>query len=471
MLWLCLHFPRLPAEALGLRDPLAVVTESRGAQRWLITSAPEHGITAGTALGTALAVCAELQAHARKPAAERAMLNSLAHLLYRYGSPVAAEIQDLQESGRVPQAYVWVEVGSSLRLFGGFTPLLASVLNDLQELQQTACWAAAPTRRAAALLAACGHAHCIDELKALQPRLARLPITALPWPRSTLDALRGMGLRRLDDLWRLPRSGFAQRFGTERLRALDQLRGAAPDPVQPIVPPPHFRRRFEFADEVSGVEGLLFPLRRLAFELQGWLRARDLGVLSVQLECEHTARQRHLITLRFLSAHREGDRLFTALRERLNREVLPGAVRALSLRARDLATTAAGQSSLFATDAETQLQWNHSVERLMARLGEKAVWTPAVHEDHRPGRSLWRAAPGQALPARHALRRPPWLLPAPQVLPAPPATRSALERIESGWWDGGDIRRDYYRAALAQSEAWVFQSLEDGRWYLHGWWS
>jgi len=61
-------------------------------------------------------------------------------------------------------------------------------------------------------------------------------------------------------------------------------------------------------------------------------------------------------------------------------------------------------------------------------------------------------------------------LPAPQALPSPPATRSALERIESGWWDGGDIRRDYYRATLAQAEAWVFQSRDDGRWYLHGWW-
>ena len=54
----------------------------------------------------------------------------------------------------MPQAYVWLEVGNSLRLFGGFAALLASVLNDLEELQQAAQWAAAPTRSAAALMAA-----------------------------------------------------------------------------------------------------------------------------------------------------------------------------------------------------------------------------------------------------------------------------------------------------------------------------
>jgi protein ImuB len=73
--------------------------------------------------------------------------------------------------------------------------------------------------------------------------------------------------------------------------------------------------------------------------------------------------------------------------------------------------------------------------------------------------------------------RPAWLLPRPmplrdhalQVLSGP-------ERIESGWWDGGDVRRDYYvvRTSLGQ-RAWAFQpaGVRDGDggsgWMLHGW--
>jgi protein ImuB len=53
---------------------------------------------------------------------------------------------------------------------------------------------------------------------------------------------------------------------------------------------------------------------------------------------------------------------------------------------------------------------------------------------------------------------------------------SGPERIESGWWDGGDVRRDYYvvRTSLGQ-RAWAFQpaGVRDGDggsgWMLHGW--
>jgi protein ImuB len=54
--------------------------------------------------------------------------------------------------------------------------------------------------------------------------------------------------------------------------------------------------------------------------------------------------------------------------------------------------------------------------------------------------------------------------PSPQVLAGP-------ERIETGWWDGGDIRRDYYVVRTSQGQcAWVFCAPgEQGNWMLHGW--
>src|SRR3546814_1693703 len=63
MRWLCLHFPRLPAEALGLNDRFDAVTDQRGASRWLITAAPAARI--GTPLGTALSLQPQLRAYAR----------------------------------------------------------------------------------------------------------------------------------------------------------------------------------------------------------------------------------------------------------------------------------------------------------------------------------------------------------------------------------------------------------------------
>jgi protein ImuB len=53
-----------------------------------------------------------------------------------------------------------------------------------------------------------------------------------------------------------------------------------------------------------------------------------------------------------------------------------------------------------------------------------------------------------------------------------PALASGPERIESGWWDGGDVQRDYFIAHTHQGAAlWIFKDLTDGSWHLHGFWS
>jgi protein ImuB len=43
------------------------------------------------------------------------------------------------------------------------------------------------------------------------------------------------------------------------------------------------------------------------------------------------------------------------------------------------------------------------------------------------------------------------------------------ERIETLWWRGPTIRRDYYRIALESGEhLWIFRRLHDTNWFLHG---
>ena len=43
------------------------------------------------------------------------------------------------------------------------------------------------------------------------------------------------------------------------------------------------------------------------------------------------------------------------------------------------------------------------------------------------------------------------------------------ERIETGWWQGGCVRRDYYQVETAGGQRyWLFRELNTGRWFLHG---
>jgi protein ImuB len=92
----------------------------------------------------------------------------------------------------------------------------------------------------------------------------------------------------------------------------------------------------------------------------------------------------------------------------------------------------------------------------------------------------------------HGMLRPVWLLneplPLDEPLPLPEPLPSSMpqwhlssmvleqgpERIESGWWDGKGVARDYYVARQCGpshshgARLWVFQERQSKRWYLHG---
>jgi protein ImuB len=123
------------------------------------------------------------------------------------------------------------------------------------------------------------------------------------------------------------------------------------------------------------------------------------------------------------------------------------------------------------------------LDRLRARLGAQAVQGLALRAEHRPEHA-WQAVAdplagaGSPEPASVARSRPAWLLPAPERLgqvagqpgwQGPLLLEQGPERIESGWWDGGDVRRDYYRASNPRGAMlWVYRDLRSRGWYLHG---
>ena len=69
--------------------------------------------------------------------------------------------------------------------------------------------------------------------------------------------------------------------------------------------------------------------------------------------------------------------------------------------------------------------------------------------------------------------RPTWLLSQPVPLRGHGLQLQAgPERVESGWWDGGDVRRDYYVVATGEGQrAWAFRPAgsTEGPLMLQGW--
>ena len=63
--------------------------------------------------------------------------------------------------------------------------------------------------------------------------------------------------------------------------------------------------------------------------------------------------------------------------------------------------------------------------------------------------------------------RPLWLLEPRKLNEGEFAPLAGPERIESGWWDGDEAKRDYFVARLPNASlAWVYREADE--WYLHG---
>jgi protein ImuB len=176
------------------------------------------------------------------------------------------------------------------------------------------------------------------------------------------------------------------------------------------------------------------------------------------------------IQVRLASPSRDAERLAQLLRERLANARLHQPVEALELEAESFAPLHGSTRGMFGDAAGDAEDWARLLERLRARLGHDAVFGLAAQPDHRPEHAWRRIEPGEWDPRefRAPGPRPTWLLDTPRRLePGEFELIAGPERIESGWWDGDDARRDYFIARLPDGAlAWVYRETEE--WRLHG---
>lgn len=466
MHWLCLYFPRLSLECrLPLPESPTAVVERVGTRRQLIAcneACSAAGLAPGLDLIEARARCPELRLLPRAPRQEQASLKALAAWAGQFGDRLTLDPS---------RQLLWVCIGPSLRYFGGVDALLGRVRAGLQTLGYAASDGVAPTLEAAALLARLGLQTPLAEVD-LAAALAALPVTALPLPVATLQALDASGLEHIGAVLALPAAALARRFGPQCVNLLQRLSGAAPDPRPTYRLPVSYRRRCELVGGIDRSEALLFPLRRLLGELEGFLRARDAAVRELRLRFRHDEQPDTVLSVHATRPLRSAARLLVLLRERLERCALPAATDEIHLEVPVLVASGDTQLSLLDSSAQAGAEWSEVLDRLRARLGESAVHGLGLRDDHRPERA-WCAVdtePANAVPPP-SVERPLWLL-QPRPLQSLPATLGTPERIEVGWWDGEAVARDYYRADTdAGGQLWLYRDHHDRCWYLHGLWA
>lgn len=522
--WLCLALPRL---ALDLIDRAQASGPASDAAPRVVIDGPEQraevhladaeaaacGVRPGQRLAAAQALAPALAIHRRDRLAERQMLEHLAGWAYRYTSRVCLEGHDS----------LLLELGGSARLFGGDDALRGLIEADLAQLGFLGLLGYGATPAAARLRA---------EVARRDPARSGLlyPLAPIALGDSALDSrtvatLAATGVRTLGELAKLPRAGVARRFGQPVLDYLGRLRGELPEALELYRPPDSYHAWLELPAPCASSESLAFPLRRMLGDLAAVLLARDGGVqhFLLRFALESARRSDELrpgigdicqLQVGLIEPSRDAAHLYGLTRTRLERMRFPRPVLGIHLEVARLPTLAPKHQDLFGDEGQSSAL-APLVERLTARLGEAALLRPQWIADHRPEyASRWRPdasgapliRPGDGLPP--AAPRPSFLLPEPLPIDIDALMLiSGAERIESGWWDDDDVRRDYYlaevtdaarlcaqgpaRQALAATvsggarldlgardtfqpspgaRAWVYQDLRQPEcWYLHGW--
>lgn len=417
------------------------------------------GIRPGQPLSTALSLQPALHCLPRDRVLERLRLEEVAMTAYACSQQVAL----------LPPTTVVLEIAGSLRLHGGSDRLLEQLRERLARHGFRIRLGTAPHPAAAALLSRLERHAC--SRKSLFTLLDRLPLSCLPLEAARQQPLSGFGLKTLGELMALPAGDRVRRFGPETEAALQRLYGRRDMPLQCWQPPDEYALRLELPQATAQTQPLLFIFRRASDHLAAWLESRDRALQRLQIVLEKEDESRAVrFEIGLARPGRDRGRLLDLIALKLDTLDLDAPVRAVRLKADCTVSFDPAQADLFAGHRESEA-WTTLVERLRARLGKQGLVGLSARADHRPERAWTWVEPGTSEATTRSGPRPSWLLPEPRPCRCEELTfEDGPERIETGWWDGDDCRRDYWIATDRHGwRLWVFREYKPrSGWFVHG---
>lgn len=447
-----------------------------------------------------------------RPADEEA-LRRLARWCLRFTPTVSVEETERPEC-------LFLDITGCAPLFGGEEGLARKLTDDLSRQGWLSRVAIADTVGTAWGVARHGEAHRTVPVDSTivppgrtREALAPLSIAALRLPAQAEAILWELGITRIEQLARLPAASLSSRLGPEVLTRLAQATGELAEIVVPCRSVPNFEAAVPLEPPVAEAAVIERLLGQLLEQVTTQL-GPDLGIeeLSVWLRHESGRRRELVLCLSRPSAHLP--HLVELTRLRLERTSLAEPVSGVMVRVTGYGRLECRQRELFelGPDGERERELMALVDRLANRLGREAVSRARPVADPAPERAYRHEPAVDTIKPRPAarsrsqrlqpdptsqepvgqagpfFRRPIRLFqrPAPLTVLAafpegPPrelrwgssiervARAWGPERIETGWWRGAAMGRDYYRARTESGRRlWIFRDRVSRRWYLHG---
>jgi protein ImuB len=374
-----------PAE----EGPFATVVDAAG-RRLLVAvnpAATAAGLVPGMPLADALSFLPGLATALAKPAEDAAALRRLAEWCGRYSPWTAPDGAD----------GVRIEITGSAHLWGGERALASDLAARLDRRGIASRMVIADTLGAAWAMAR--FAEPSDKVVILAPvelraALASLPVEALRLDPIAAQGLRRVGLKRIGDLYAMPRDALARRFGETVARLLDQALDDMPEPLSPLGEVPSRRVRLSFAEPITEPADLMLATERLTADLVLRLAQEGTGARRLDLAFHRVDGRVERIRLGTARPSRDPRHLVALFRERLD-TIDPGlGIEDMILAAFAVEPLPAEQIGLpgHTTGNETS-GIAPLLDRLGNRLGLAAISRLKPHESHIPERASVRVQP------------------------------------------------------------------------------
>ena len=338
----------------------------------------------------------------------------------------------------------------------------------------------------------------------------------------TAQGLRRVGLKRVGDLYAMPRDALARRFGETVARLLDQALDEMPEPLSPLGEVPSRRVRLSFAEPITEPADLMLATERLTADLVLRLAREGTGARRLDLAFHRVDGRVERIRLGTARPSRDPRHLAALFKERLD-TIDPGlGIEDMILAAYAVEPLPAEQIGLPGHTAGNETRRHRPAPRparqparsrrnIAARAAREPHSRSAPRSECRPAHPLARSGPppqsgeratqpegweagGRGLRPPRPIRLfdPPEPVEAFWLLPDDPPFRfmwrrrrhrvtraDGPERIAEEWWrpEGSgavDAIRDYYRVEDEEGRRfWLFRAgLHGGdrkpRWFVHG---
>ena len=452
------------------------------------------------------------------PVADREALEKLTDSLHSFSPIVGIEQNDTPES-------CFLDVTGLDSLFGDEATLRAKAIRFLSDAGYIVFSAIANTpgmawgmahyhRSAAPAICEC-HSN-----ETLNREFRKLPVAALRLQPETQNIFSRLGVERVDQLLAIPRTHLMSRFGDEVSSRIDQAFGKVTEPIVARHLPAEFEASqfIEFPTRDRETIGVI--LSRLLEQICKQLQSNQKGALQwrVQLDCvdapsiefevnlfQPTATVSHVLQLMelqlesVLQPHLRRKRFVkkkTSGKSARTRTVTNILIHEIAVRVTSCVLLVQRQRELF--DESPRLdkrELAHLINHLASRLGQDSIVYPTLQAGTQPEFSFrfkplvdpkrMRSRKKENVKTRsHRLARPLRLLDPPvliaegRALPCrfryqksiyTAAKKWGPERIETAWWNGPTVRRDYWRIETeAGMHFWIYFDLRSDKWFLQG---